>query len=72
VYIYARVIKRGKRGATSDGGERFLLLFSVGKWKSTKQKSDFRCPDGLRTSREYKRNEDDDDEDDDGDFIGNV
>jgi hypothetical protein len=30
------------------------------------------CPDGLRTSREYKRNEDDDDEDDDGDFIGNV
>ena len=42
MYLCARVIKRGKRGATSDGGERFLLLFSMGKWKSTKQKGDFR------------------------------
>jgi len=47
----------------------FLLLFSVGKWKSTKQKGD----SSVRTDyvlRENKRNEDDDE--DDGDFIGNV
>ena len=71
MYIYARVIKRGKRGATSDGGERFLLLFSVGKWKSTKQKSDSSAVRTDYVLRENKRNEDDDDEDD-GDFIGNV
>jgi len=64
------VIKRGKRGATSDGGERLSSPFLWGNGNPQNKRVTLPCPDGLRTSREYKRNEDDDE--DDGDFIGNV
>jgi hypothetical protein len=53
--------------------ERDFFSFSLwGNGNPQNKRVTLPCPDGLRTSREYKRNEDDDDEDDDGDFIGNV
>jgi len=53
VYIYARVIKRGKRGATSDGGERFLLLFCAGEMEIHKTK---RVTSAVRTDYVLREN----------------
>lgn len=70
MYLCARVIKRGERGTTSDGGERMLSSpFLYGEMEIHKTKR-VTLPSGRGLLRENTKNEDDDE--DDGDFIGNV